>query len=585
MDEQLIHPDRDPLVDPRAPGVQTPLRQAADLAPDTDFVVVDRNGQYRGVFSTDESGRIVEVTTTSSAFEAFQLDPDADVRYLRDRLNPDLTNRPPPGPDVVPADPQRYTNLLPNVTYHVDGRYTVTTDHLSRVTAMDIHDVELRTEPPPRSAAQQRNAAQLGRDEYPEVVWNGGHVDANRHGGIPEGVNQQAMWESLNQRRSAHPDNWFAFEEQVSAVAEDGQSVRRRITFDFDGDSRVPHTIDVSYQVGTDPPFQRSFDNLPPPPGGTAAQPGDGGPPPGDDTGADGTPAESDAPAADPTDPIDGTDRGTPETDPSGSDDTSGHPTEPEQQTSADSDPDPDPDPATALAEGDPARSFENNLDAVLADHGLTSGEFHDLALRDTETLTPEQARTIHEVRHAVRLDPETVVAKVLPAPLVERYLAGSTEDFDATVVGGFVARLDDIADFHDPVGVYEGLALDYVVGDPPTAPFSPADELVFSMRFPASDLGEYAIPFGGHSPDANALVGLGPGSSGINARPTYQDPPFTGTGFTASQEHVVPEFTRNPRAQIPDGARIYQTDRTGKDQLVATYDSELGWTRTEGQR
>jgi len=101
----------------------------------------------------------------------------------------------------------------------------------------------------------------------------------------------------------------------------------------------------------------------------------------------------------------------------------------------------------------------------------------------------------------------------------------------------------------------------------------------------PASDLGEYAIPFGGHSPDANALVDLGPGSSGINARPTYQDPPFTGTGFTASQEHVVPEFTRNPRAQIPDGARIYQTDRTGKDQLVATYDSELGWTRTEGQR
>ena len=469
------------------------------------------------------------------------------------------------------------------MTYHVDGRYTVTTDHLSRVTAMDIHDVELRTEPPPRSAAQQRNAAQLGRDEYPEVVWNGGHVDANRHGGIPEGVNQQAMWESLNQRRSAHPDNWFAFEEQVSAVAEDGQSVRRRITFDFDGDSRVPHTIDVSYQVGTDPPFQRSFDNLPPPPGGTAAQPGDGGPPPGDDTGADGTPAESDAPAADPTDPIDGTDRGTPETDPSGSDDTSGHPTEPEQQTSADSDP--DPDPATALAEGDPARSFENHLDAVLADHGLTSGEFHDLALRDTETLTPEQARTIHDVRHAVRLDPETVVAKVLPAPLVERYLAGSTEDFDATVVGGFVARLDDIAEFHDPAGVYEGLALDYVVGDPPTAPFSPADELVFSMRFPASDLGEYAIPFGGHSPDANALVGLGPGSSGINARPTYQDPPFTGTGFTASQEHVVPEFTRNPRAQIPDGARIYQTDRTGKDQLVATYDSELGWTRTEGQR
>ena len=234
-DERLIYADHDPLVDDRAPGVQTPFRQQPDLATNTDYVVVDRQGQYRGVFHTDDTGRITEVTTTSSAVEAFQLDrtgadaatpttdspiagsagsptpesttsesptgPDAApsaARRLRDGLNPDLTNRP-PRPDAdgtLPTDPARYTNLLPETTYHVDGRYEITTDSQARVRTMEIHDIDLDSAAPPRSAAQQRNTADLGRMEFPgQARWNGGHDDANQFGGFAEGANQHAMLE------------------------------------------------------------------------------------------------------------------------------------------------------------------------------------------------------------------------------------------------------------------------------------------------------------------------------------------------------------------------------------------------------
>ncbi|HEY0640174.1 MAG TPA: hypothetical protein VGD67_21300, partial [Pseudonocardiaceae bacterium] len=236
-----------------------------------------------------------------------------------------------------------------------------------------------------------------------------------------------------------------------------------------------------------------------------------------------------------------------------------------------------DPDDPFPSSQTDP--SFESRLDEVLDQHGITREEFHDLASRSADDLTPEQARIVHDVRHAVELNPDTVVSKVLPEDIARNYLANATDGFNPNTVGGFFARHGDVADFNTPGGMFEGLALNYN-----NTPFTPGDERIFSIRFEAGSTGDYSIPFGGNDPNSSTMTGFGGGSSGVNERPSFNPPPFTGTGFTASGDHTVPEFTRNPRAEIPEGAAIYETNAAGQERVVGIYGGpDVGWIPVNG--
>ena len=206
------------------------------------------------------------------------------------------------------------------------------------------------------------------------------------------------------------------------------------------------------------------------------------------------------------------------------------------------------------------------------------------MASGSADSLTPEQARIVHDVRHAVTLEPDTVVSKVLPENVARQYLDNLTttpdgRPFDPNNVGGFVARQSDVAGMNSPAELYDGLALGY-----DNTPFTPSDQRIYSMRFDAGNTGDYSIPFGGNNPGSSPINDFGGGSSGINERPTHSAPPFTGTGFTGSNEHVVPEFTRNPRAQIPEGAAIYEIDASGNERVVGIYGGpDQGWIPVNG--
>jgi hypothetical protein len=113
---------------------------------------------------------------------------------------------------------------------------------------------------------------------------------------------------------------------------------------------------------------------------------------------------------------------------------------------------------------------------------------------------------------------------------------------------------------------------------------FSPSDQHIYSMRFPAEDPSSVSIPFGGNDTGGSPISGIGGGPSGIPERPTYQPLPFTGTGFTGSQDHIVPEFTRNPAAGIPEGAAIYEIDVHGTERVVGIYGGiDTGWIPVDG--
>jgi uncharacterized protein YukE len=239
-----------------------------------------------------------------------------------------------------------------------------------------------------------------------------------------------------------------------------------------------------------------------------------------------------------------------------------------------------DRDPSDPYPSSETGPSFESDLDAVLADYGITREEFHHLASRSADDLTPEQARIVHDVRHAVELTPNTIVAKVLPEEVARNYLNNSTDGgFNPDTVGGFFARQGDVAAFNSPSGLYDGLALGY-----DNTPFTPAGDRIFSIRFEAGDSGAYSIPFGGNSPDNQTMTGFGGGSSGTNERSVFDPPPFTGTGFTGSGDHIVPEFTRDSGEEIPHGAAIYEVDASGNERVVGVYGGTgVSWIPVNG--
>ncbi|RKS77086.1 type III secretion system (T3SS) SseB-like protein [Actinomadura pelletieri DSM 43383] len=157
-----------------------------------------------------------------------------------------------------------------------------------------------------------------------------------------------------------------------------------------------------------------------------------------------------------------------------------------------------------------------------------------------------------------------TVMQKVVPHAHVPWYLE---QGYDR--VGGFVHSTGDVSDLQTPVQLYEALGLLYE-----GSPFSPADEGVYIIRWPAYCPSLYRIPFGGRDEEEMAAWG--------DAGWVIERPPFQGGGFAPGSAGSIREY-KVDSVRLPFGAEMYYIAADRTERFVAMYDPDrLAWLRPD---
>lgn len=154
---------------------------------------------------------------------------------------------------------------------------------------------------------------------------------------------------------------------------------------------------------------------------------------------------------------------------------------------------------------------------------------------------------SILEAREKVsEIKPDTVMQKVIPSGQVDNYLNG-----DWTQVRNCCSKAEDTAPYIScGADAYKELRLDYKGNDGEGCNVKELEENadVYIIRFTSdtnpSDIG---IPNDGH--------------------------PCTGTGFTGSENHLIPEY-KYPATTPTDGA-IYKIDADGNETMVGMWDKD----------
>ncbi len=240
--------------------------------------------------------------------------------------------------------------------------------------------------------------------------------------------------------------------------------------------------------------------------------------------------------------------------------------------------------PTVPGAGGEPARlkgrlphpdSAEARLPELLGRHNVTQGEFNSMRHRmnepgGTANVTHEEAMKWRGIREEIPLDAGTSVQKVLNPAAADSYLKNLhvKGGFQADQAQGCFARMSDAQSMKTPADYREGLRLDY---DDHTFPAGLDSVHVLRTRVDAPE--NYSVPFGG--PTA-------PGRANIEGTKDWSDP-FTGNGFTGSNNHLVPEWERAP-GPLSDGDQIFRVDRDGNERLFATLDDGV-WIHEAGTK
>jgi hypothetical protein len=155
---------------------------------------------------------------------------------------------------------------------------------------------------------------------------------------------------------------------------------------------------------------------------------------------------------------------------------------------------------------------------------------------------------------------PPAIMQKVVPHPLVVHYLDGGYDR-----VAGYVHRVRDVADLTTPERLVHGLGLTY-----DGSPFSPDDEAIHVIRWPAHKPELFKTPLGGVDE---------PSMRSVQGGWVVERPPFLGTGFAPGDGPPVPEF-KIATQRLPHGAEMHQITHAGEVTLVAVFDADLGrWT------
>ncbi|MFG2085421.1 SseB family protein [Spirillospora sp. NPDC048824] len=162
------------------------------------------------------------------------------------------------------------------------------------------------------------------------------------------------------------------------------------------------------------------------------------------------------------------------------------------------------------------------------------------------------------------RVSSPSIMQKVVPHEHVAWYLE---QGYDR--VGGFVHSTGDVAELQTPVQLYEALGLLYEGSS-----FSPGDEGVYVIRWPAYCPDLYRIPFGGRDEEERATWG--------EAGWVIERPPFTGSGFAPGSAGSIREY-KVDSVRLPYGAEMYVLGRDRSERFVAMYDPDrLAWLRPD---
>lgn len=213
--------------------------------------------------------------------------------------------------------------------------------------------------------------------------------------------------------------------------------------------------------------------------------------------------------------------------------------------------------------------------------------------------MTQQERELTARIHTIVTVEPNTILAKVLAPNALARYMRrevsagewGKEPPFDYRIVGGTVARLQDVAQLRTPAEFLRAFRLDF-----PGSPFTPNLPTLYVMELVAVDPSLVVIPLGAPAPPFPP-TGYPPNMSDVRvagvrmidaARPAGVDPnsyrleinpwPYTGTGITADAELGFPERWRR-YAPVPVGAAIVAYDQAGNKRPVASYRGAVaGW-------
>lgn len=166
-------------------------------------------------------------------------------------------------------------------------------------------------------------------------------------------------------------------------------------------------------------------------------------------------------------------------------------------------------------------------------------------------------------------IDGKTILQKVLSPYQVEEYLyRGKTN------VTGDVYRAADLAPFANNLEeAFKNVRLDYYVENKSLPGAYDGNDYVKAIE-KGEDL--YVLRFTTYASFTNNMY------SKVNE---YNKPPCTGTGFTASSEHLIPEFncsmkydeTLNQLGIEISGGAIFRIEPSGKEIMIGCWDDIEG--------
>ncbi|WP_285138457.1 hypothetical protein [Microbacterium sp. lyk4-40-TSB-66] len=224
--------------------------------------------------------------------------------------------------------------------------------------------------------------------------------------------------------------------------------------------------------------------------------------------------------------------------------------------------------------------SAQSPLDSGAARHGMTPDELHDLIHgRPLDSLTPEQARTVLDVREGIpQPQPGEIMQKILGQQDVDNLLNRVYGDTDT--VGGFIARAADAMDLSTPDEIARGFGLDYGPGRTVPAQFTAPTGDTYAVRFTLPDDVDLRVP----SLDAGERAGyLFDNTGQPYYRPGRMDPlgpenPFLGHGFVGDGGvQIIPEYHLPSRIEIGPGSEVYKIAPAGEEIPFAVL-TKQGW-------
>ncbi|MED4322130.1 hypothetical protein P9232_11795, partial [Weizmannia sp. CD-2023] len=195
-------------------------------------------------------------------------------------------------------------------------------------------------------------------------------------------------------------------------------------------------------------------------------------------------------------------------------------------------------------------KGFGENIYKELEKHNITLEKFHELRLKPYNELTDEEVKILKNIRDAVPpITKQTLLQKTIPTSDIEKYLSGKY-----TQIGGYVAKVEDVANIRMYDDVVESSRLDYTTSDG-SRPYPEGENSYGMIRFKTVKADKVSIPYGERFGGTN-----------------IDGPPCTQNGFTAARNgKIVPEWKFDKYYNPQNGAELYKVVN-GNEYLLGIY-------------